>query len=361
MARLDEAVEGPALSGALSGHERGHSSPVSPFSTSQKAKWPQGLARKRTRDEMNEPASALKELPTQVIKPVVPTGAASGPQTKYQSADGKQYYKASLTGPGALSYLPSEMTRVKTPPTIGEGKMLGKKPSGFKGFFLDLRSLPSDAPIHGSRDDSPEPARAKRRSSIMPKRSLQSLLPKLSFHRLRSKLSRADLSATSEEEDPLAVTNFEQTPFSQRYGDARRAEMSVIRSLIDEALDSDAEGEGESDECKWLHASEFALSVPDHLPNSPLCPLNPQHQTGGKSICPLHGRRRKHAPTRSSTARSSGTTVLAGGAGLAGEAGLAGGAGGTGLTGKTEVKRGPTIVFESDDPGAPLGDWSRGG
>ncbi|MCJ1437830.1 accessory factor associated with RNA polymerase II [Xylographa pallens] len=38
--------------------------------------------------------------------------------------------------------------------------------------------------------------------------------------------------------------------------------------------------------------STFELNVPDHLPNSPLCARNPKHASGGKGICPYHGRAR---------------------------------------------------------------------
>ena len=38
-------------------------------------------------------------------------------------------------------------------------------------------------------------------------------------------------------------------------------------------------------------AFPFVLNVPDHLPNSPLCPLSPKHKSGGKAICPIHGRK----------------------------------------------------------------------
>ncbi|MCJ1397327.1 accessory factor associated with RNA polymerase II [Xylographa trunciseda] len=34
----------------------------------------------------------------------------------------------------------------------------------------------------------------------------------------------------------------------------------------------------------------FEFNVPDHLPNSPLCARNPKHTSGGKGICPYHGR-----------------------------------------------------------------------
>ena len=36
---------------------------------------------------------------------------------------------------------------------------------------------------------------------------------------------------------------------------------------------------------------EFQLDVPDHLPNSPLCPLHPKNKSGGTGICVYHGRR----------------------------------------------------------------------
>ncbi len=32
------------------------------------------------------------------------------------------------------------------------------------------------------------------------------------------------------------------------------------------------------------------LDIPEHLPSSPLCPMNPKHDGGGRSICPYHGR-----------------------------------------------------------------------
>ena len=64
--------------------------------------------------------------------------------------------------------------------------------------------------------------------------------------------------------------------------------MNRIRSLVDEAL-----RESEDEEGMQL----FELDVPDHLPSSPLCPLNPNHKSGGKAICPMHGRKRTVAIT----------------------------------------------------------------
>lgn len=43
--------------------------------------------------------------------------------------------------------------------------------------------------------------------------------------------------------------------------------------------------------------NSFELNVPDHLPNSPLCPANPKHPSKGRGICPLHGRSRSRGQT----------------------------------------------------------------
>ncbi|KAF7859695.1 hypothetical protein EAF04_008774 [Stromatinia cepivora] len=44
-------------------------------------------------------------------------------------------------------------------------------------------------------------------------------------------------------------------------------------------------------------AQHFELNVPDHLPNSPLCPANPLHTSKGQGICPLHGRGKSRGPS----------------------------------------------------------------
>ena len=35
---------------------------------------------------------------------------------------------------------------------------------------------------------------------------------------------------------------------------------------------------------------EFVASVPEHLPNSPLCPRHPKHRSRGRGVCPYHGK-----------------------------------------------------------------------
>ena len=36
--------------------------------------------------------------------------------------------------------------------------------------------------------------------------------------------------------------------------------------------------------------NKFELNVPEHLPNSPLCPKHPKHPSGGRGVCVYHGR-----------------------------------------------------------------------
>jgi len=43
---------------------------------------------------------------------------------------------------------------------------------------------------------------------------------------------------------------------------------------------------------KRHHFNTFELSVPEHLPSSPLCPKNPKHSSGGTGVCPYHGRQK---------------------------------------------------------------------
>lgn len=61
---------------------------------------------------------------------------------------------------------------------------------------------------------------------------------------------------------------------------------------MDETIEEDDEADDEI-------VLGFEQNVPDHLPNSPLCPLSPKHKSGGKAICPLHGKykRRKSVPS----------------------------------------------------------------
>lgn len=46
----------------------------------------------------------------------------------------------------------------------------------------------------------------------------------------------------------------------------------------------EAEAEEDMDE------EELASDVPEHLPNSPLCPLHPKNIAKRRLLCPIHGK-----------------------------------------------------------------------
>ena len=265
--------EDVAANGKRPSHKREWSDSLSPLSSPTLSTRPK---LKRVREEMDVSKTTTRQLPEDSIAPVVPSGPVAGSQPEYRSSSGEEYYKASLTGPNALNFLPSETKRVDTPP-------MKKKPGGFKGFFFDIRSMPDEPPSADA--ETPEAAVTTRRRPIIPKGSFHSLISKLSKPKLKHKPSHLSEEEQEFTLDPLKFTDFQQTPFSQRYGDARRAKMSQARTYMEEALKAD-----DNDDDEYMFQFEF--NVPDHLPNSPLRPLNAKHKSGGKAICPIHGRKK---------------------------------------------------------------------
>jgi len=53
-----------------------------------------------------------------------------------------------------------------------------------------------------------------------------------------------------------------------------------------------------------MTGGNFVFDVPDHFPSSPLCPMHPKHKSGGRGICPLHGREKSE--DQDPTAKESG-------------------------------------------------------
>lgn len=204
---------------------------------------------------------------------------------------------------------------------------LKSKPSN---YFVDIRKVSSAEQLQ-LEGRPPSETKWTRRWSLVPKLSSMSLsrislgqITTFATQKLRRKSSRLSSltqdstsgdtgleSESSPAPDPaikggiqpsiplgrrfsaaqLEVTGFEQTPFSQRYHDSERALNQQIRALMDEAANEADDAEGDSE-----LVLGFEQDVPDHFPTSPLCPLNPKHKSGGKAICPLHGRYKKGMP-----------------------------------------------------------------
>ncbi|TKA53768.1 hypothetical protein B0A49_12046 [Cryomyces minteri] len=141
---------------------------------------------------------------------------------------------------GASTYLATEMRRVNTPPMLGDRPARKNKA---RGFFFDYEA-PDEAEQPKDRDSA--------------------------------RTTPHHLSSALDEGDTVPVAGFGSSN-------------DWFRVRMDEILNDDDDLDGD-------HDVPFVLDVPDHLPNSPLCPLSPKHKSGGKAVCPSHGRKRTIDP-----------------------------------------------------------------
>lgn len=177
---------------------------------------------------------------------------------RYIASDGKVYENVNLGNKDAPTYLPSEATRIRTPPLSGE-----TSETGHGSFFFFDASPPSDeSKAPSSREPSTkipsdDPLEAKRTGSL----------------------------PESGKQSPV---------YSSNSSNGSHDRISRLRDMWEFGTKRDSKGK----------KSEFELDVPEHFPNSPLCPGNPQHKSGGTGICVYHGRNLQLRRKLSSCAQS---------------------------------------------------------
>ncbi|TKA70690.1 hypothetical protein B0A55_06998 [Friedmanniomyces simplex] len=281
-------------------------------------------------------------VPDGQMVPAVPVTSNPGPRARFISMDRDEYHQSKATGTGTVHWLPHEGQHIRSPPeNHPAAKAEGKRRSTFKRLLEDLRHTASVGSFK-SEADTPGPAAIGQRGSILQHGSMATLLAKASkssLNLLQSKASQVTVTSArrreSRERPELRVTNFHQTPYSQRVANTRRTELNQIKAYVEEALLDDDDDT----------IMGFELNVPDHLPSSPLCPLNPNHKRVGKAICPIHGRKKVRTPGLSkaktmAASKSGGPRIVY--EGVAGEADrrdtqVAGVDGGTSPRGKGET------------------------
>lgn len=178
------------------------------------------------------------------------------------SADTEEFWKVDISVRGGTSYLPSEARRIHTPPLPQEG-LDGKR----RGFFFDYTAPRSDTSRQGSRSSIPRLDIPRDTSS-----GLDSNVSKGStiHHRtftdiIGNKLTRAktcdwydvklaELDTTDDEKEQVK---------RPQLGRGRSATTKSGRSLSE--IKHRKEGE------------MFDMSIPEHLPSSPLCPRNERY------------------------------------------------------------------------------------
>ncbi|KAK3071238.1 hypothetical protein LTR53_008989 [Teratosphaeriaceae sp. CCFEE 6253] len=229
---------------------------------------------------------------------VVPSGPVVGPQLALKPRASKEHNQAGPAGKNAVRWVSDEARDVGLSHEDSPGAELqGRARSIFRKFFVELRHGASVTSLTGEAD-TPGSFNPGRRASLVPRGSLAKLVTsrdsmaslvarasKTSLNKLKKKPSQATVASSyhePKERPEVRVTNFHQTPYSQRVANTRRTELSQIKTYVEQALNDD-------DDDTMLG---FELNVPEHLTGSPLCPLSPKHKSGGKAICPIHGRRK---------------------------------------------------------------------
>jgi hypothetical protein len=194
------------------------------------------------------------------------------------SSDTEEFLKVDISIRGATSYLPSEARRIHTPPLPHEG-LDGKR----RGFFFDYT-----AP---ELETKPETAMAERPSGHSRQNSNANIgrIPR----RSTSKANAAHTTSFHVRKSSKRRT----LPLSKTCGDWYDVKLAELETSCDEddededtrALDVSHKGSGrvrstttESDKSlaeikKKKQQEQFDYNIPEHLPNSPLCPRHPKY------------------------------------------------------------------------------------
>lgn len=181
-----------------------------------------------------------------------PPGTPAERET-YTGSDQQQYFRVELTDPGAPTFLPSEARRINTPPS---GKHKGP------GFFFDYTAPVDARPFERRPTD---------------------------------KYSGAASLFSDDRDSDNGDGDNDSSSIHVKYNhrkSRRVSETEWYRVKLD-AIDAETPRE--------QTRVAFVEEVPDHLPNSPLCPRNPKHKSGGRGLCAMHGRAEESTPTEGRT------------------------------------------------------------
>ena len=181
-------------------------------------------------------SSSLLSLVKSRLQPPTPE-----PWNMYTGSDKKNYLSVELTDADVPSFLPSEAQRVRTP-------AMDFSTSGIKkrlGYFIVV-----------DNDQPPSP--------MSPGTTLTSL----------KRGDRPSVGSTCTSPNPAKDAHIPMNSYNAISG----VEWYMANSSPSEAGDR-------------MTREQFVLSVPEHLPNSPMCPKHPKNKSKGKGVCVYHGRK----------------------------------------------------------------------
>lgn len=183
------------------------------------------------------------------------------------SAGTEEFLKVDISIRGGTSYLPSEARRIHTPPLPEEG-VDGR----WKGFFFDYNAPRNRGSLLGSEPvgigfDSGGTGRNSVDSPDVDLRRLgPGCLRRIELERTKSKNKR--ILARDWYDVKLAEVDLEiEADQVAREGDRRLNSPDVLSKMRDRLFYDGKEVEPEM----------FDLTIPEHLPSSPLCPRHPRY------------------------------------------------------------------------------------
>ena len=180
----------------------------------------------------------------------------------YTARGSKSYFKVDLSDPNGPSYLPSEATRIPTPPLPTEDAASGNR---YPSYFHDEKRMSSPQPSVPKPPGPPTTPKSQcshHSSSASPPRQ-----PGASHSPHSHRSSYGFLR-------PRLHHNSKSMPASIMSGYVKRPSYTQQLHLAEENLIENA----------------IDVNIPDHLPSSPMCPKHPKHKSGGKGTCVYHGR-----------------------------------------------------------------------
>ncbi len=185
------------------------------------------------------------------------------------SAETEEFLKVDISIRGGTSYLPSEARRIHTPPIPEEGA-----DGQWKGFFFDYNAprrtsslqipevVVEAAPENGSASPESVSSPDLERSRLMPDGK-----PRLERSKTKNKrvltsdwidVKLAEIDSLGSGADPDAAA---------KEGCRRLNSPDVLSKRRNRIM---YEG-------RWVEPDMFDLTIPDHLPSSPLCPRHPRY------------------------------------------------------------------------------------
>ncbi len=206
------------------------------------------------------------------------------------SAESEEFLRVDISIRGGTSYLPSEARRIHTPPLPGEGPN-GKR----RGFFFDYNAPQASTAHEISRKSAPRlelpthigkiPRRSTSQAPTVPEQT-----PNPSKRSTRQDLSGVRVKTREWYDRELAQLD-SSSEINERHSTAvaKRPGLERGRSMTNRSGISIAE-------CQKRKEEEMLdYDIPDHLPNSPLCPRHPTYwrvvQGRGNQFrgCWMHG------------------------------------------------------------------------